>query len=125
MFESINDQTPEHKKAPLPGGHDDSGYDGLGASAGKMLDQGEGGKKTFSAEKVRSLLESCSTFSNSHDKFLVTAANIMMLVVVFAGVCSIIMMGESSDNYPTAKLGGKRAAIQYYYDSVYGAEDTF
>ena len=122
MLQSINEQTPESKKACLLAGHDDSGYDGLG-SAGKAIDQSEGGTKAFSAERVKSLLESCSTFSNSHDKFWVAAANILMLVVVFASLCIIVMMGERSDDQPSALFGGKRAAIKFYYDSVYGVED--
>ena len=43
-----------------------------------------------------------------------------MVVVVVASVCYIIMMGDMDGE---VKLGGKRAAIQFYYDSVYGGQD--
>ena len=118
MLESINEETPKFKQHNLPG-HNDSGYDGLG-SASKVPDHHQT-VQPFDAEKIRNLL-AASTFS-SPDKFWVTATQYLIVVVVVASVCYIIMMGDKDDDHLAVKLGGKRAAIQYYYDSVHGDQD--
>jgi hypothetical protein len=122
MLDSINEQTSISKQANLPS-HDDSGYDGLG-SASKVLDQPEEAKSSepYDARKIRNLLETCFTVS-SPAMFWVTTMNYLMVVVVVASVCYIIMMGDKRGDDLEVKLGGKRAAIQYYYDSVYGVQD--
>ena len=117
ILESIHEETPKPKKANLPG-HDDSGYDGLG-SASKVPDHQT---VPFNAEKIRNLLET-STASSPDDKFWVTTTHYLMVIVVVASMCYIIMMGDKdNDDYPAVKLGGKRAAIKYYYDSVHGGD---
>ena len=117
ILESIHEETPKPKQANLPG-HDDSGYDGLG-SASKVPDHQT--VQPFNAEKIRNLLEAST--ASSPDKFWVTATHYLMVIVVVASVCHIIMMGDkNNDDYPAVELGGKRAAIKYYYDSVHGGD---
>ena len=111
MFTSINEQTPKSKHDNLTG-HDDSGFDGSSIKMSTV--------EPFNAQKVKYLLE---TVSSSPDKFWLTVMNYMIVVVVVASVCYIVMMGEKGEEHLPGKLGGKRAAIQYYYDSVYGTED--
>merc|ERR1719508_188205 len=52
------------------------------------------------------------------DQFWSTAVNYLMLVVVGASVCFIVLMGDQVDimGEDQVKLGGRRAAIQFYYD---------
>ena len=93
---------------------DDSGYDGLCS-----LTKGRNtATKTFNSEGVRRLLEICSR--TSQDQFWVTTANILILVVMGASVVYLHMMGDKSTSQD---LGGKKAAIQHYYNTVYGLED--
>ena len=86
-----------------------------------MLDQPEVTKfsELYDARKIRNLLETVSC----PDEFWVTATHFLMVVVAVASVCYIIMMGGKGGDPLEVRLGGKRAAIQYYYDSVYGGQD--
>ena len=110
MFTSINEQTPKSKHDNLQG-HDDSGFDGSAIKINTV--------EPFNAEKVKFLLE---TVNSNPDTFWLSVMNYLMVVVVVASVCYIVMMGEKGGELLPGKLGGKRAAIQYYYDSVYGTE---
>ena len=109
--------TPEQAKSKGPNvtGLDDSGYDGLG-SASKNFETSE---KTFNAEGVKRLLESCST--SREDQLWITAANYLMVLVMGASVVYLLTMGEKFND---TKLGGKRAAIHHYYNRVYGIDDA-
>ena len=93
----------------------DSGYDGLWSASKK---DGATTDDTFNVEGVKRLLETCST--SSEDQFWITAANILMPLVVGASVVYLLTMGENSND---TDLGGKRAAIQHYYNTVYGIEN--
>merc|ERR1719147_89527 len=104
--------TDEVKKILVPG-HDDSGYDGLGSVSKETVV-----KERFNADEVRRLFENCS--SSSHDELWVTMANYTMIAMVGACVVYLIFMGEDGND---PRVGGKRAAIQHYYNSVYGVED--
>ena len=125
MFVSKNDGTPKSNLCSL--GHNDSGYDGLD-SAKKMLDASDVKKlgENFDAEKIRSLLEKCSNFESSKDQFWVAAVNYLMVLVMVASMCYVMVMGDlyADSDDSQVKLGGKRAAIQFYYDSVHGREET-
>ena len=110
--------TPEQakSKASNVSGLDDSGYDGLG-SASKNF--GTTSEKTFNAERVKRLLESWST--SREDQFWITAANYLMVLVMGASLVYLLTMGEKGNS---TNLGGKRAAIQHYYNRVYGIDDA-
>ena len=112
MFTSINEETPKSSKHDNLPGHDDSGFDGSSIKMSSV--------EPFNAEKVRFLLETVRR--RSLDKFWMSVMNYMMVVVVVASVCYILMMGEKGGEHLPGRLGGKRAAIQHYYDSVYGTE---
>ena len=107
--------TPEQAKKKLNSGHDDSGYDGLCS-----VTKESALKEKFNADEVRKLFETC--FSSRHEELWVTVVNYPMIVVVLASVVYLLMMGEEGNN---PRLGGKRAAIQHYYNSVYGNEDRY
>ena len=92
---------------------DDSGYDGVGSAT-----KG-GAAELFNVEHVKRLLDACSM--SREDAFWVEIGNFMMTLVVVASVCYLLMMGDQGQGNAD-KLGGKRAAIQHYYDSVYGVE---
>ena len=108
--------TPEQAKSKGPNVTelDDSGYDGLG-SASKNF--GTTSEKTFNVEGVKMLLESCST--SREDQLWITAANYLMVLVMGASVVYLLTMGEKGND---TKLGGKRAAIQHYYNRFYGID---
>jgi len=92
----------------------DSGYDGLcSGTKGKNT-----ATKTFNSEGVRRLLEMCSR--TSQDQFWITTTNILILVVMGASVAYLLLMGDKSIS---KDLGGKKAAIQHYYNTVYGLVD--
>merc|ERR1712096_23509 len=59
------------------------------------------------------------------DQFWSTAVNYLMLLVVGASVCYIVLMGDQVDimGEDQVKLGGRRAAIQFYYDRQMGVEN--
>ena len=107
--------TPEQVKSKGSNvtGLDDSGYDGLG-SASKNFETSE---KTFNVEGVKRLLESCSM--SREDQLWITAANYLMVLVMGASVVYLLTMGEKGND---TKLGGKRAAIQHYYNRIYGID---
>ena len=94
---------------------DDSGYAGLCSVSKK---DGASTDDTFNVERVKRLLESCSTTTN--DQFWITATNILLPLVVGASVVYLLTMGENTND---TELGGKKAAIQHYYNTVYGIEN--
>ena len=111
-------ETPEQAKSKGPNvtGLDDSGYDGLG-SASKTYETSS--EKIFNVERVERLLESWST--SREDQLWITAATYLMVLVMGASVVYLLTMGEKDND---TKLGGKRAAIQHYYNRVYGIADA-
>ena len=108
--------TPEQakKSCDLPG-LDDSGYDGLGS-----VTKGENIAKDafFNAKGVKKLLDICSR--TKEDQFWVSVTNLLILVVMGASVVYLLMMGERGRSH---ELGGKKAAIKHYYDTVFGTVD--
>ena len=107
--------TPEQakKSCDLPG-LDDSGYDGLDS-----VIKGENtAKDVFNAKRVKKLLDICSR--TKEDQFWVSVTNLLILVVMGASVVYLLMMGERGRRH---ELGGKKAAIKHYYDTVFGTID--
>jgi len=73
---------------------------------------------TFNAKGVKRLLEICSR--SKQDQFWVSMTDVLILVVVGASVVYLLMMGEKDISH---ELGGKKAAIMHYYNTVYGMVD--
>eukprot|EP00091_Calanus_sinicus_P010765 TRINITY_DN24787_c0_g1_i1.p1 TRINITY_DN24787_c0_g1~~TRINITY_DN24787_c0_g1_i1.p1 ORF type:complete len:129 (-),score=34.72 TRINITY_DN24787_c0_g1_i1:9-395(-) len=105
MLDSIAELTPKAKQANLLG-HDDSGYDCLG-SASKVLDQPDATKSSelYDAQKIRNILESCS--SSISDEFWVKVTHYLMVVMVVASMCYIIMMGDKGGMILRSNLEGR------------------
>jgi len=114
--------------------HNDSGYEGNDSNKKskevsfdfdkikrKLLDD-------FSEEEdLQStvLLEDNKSFSAIFDKhteedFSTVLVEFVMMMIVFASVCYMIFMGDLEGDYgeDSSRLGGKRAAIKFYYDSL-------
>ena len=108
--------TPDQSKSKvsdLPG-LDDSGYDGFGsANKGKNTVT-----ETFNANGVKRLLEICSR--TKQDQFWISMTDFLIVVVLGASVVYILLMVEKDISY---ELGGKKAAIKHYYNTVYGMVD--
>ena len=107
-------------KSPLRSSHDDSGFDGLNSTEKVHETQ------TSTSPQTKDLANSYNPVpANKSDQFWSTAVNYLMLVVVGASVCYIVLMGDQVDIIGEAqvKLGGRRAAIQFYYDRQMGVEN--
>ena len=118
-------------KTPLRSSHDDSGFDGLN-SADKVQDEEFEDnflmkhRQTETSPQTKDLASSYNPDPPSKsDQFWSTAVNYLMLVVVGASVCYIVLMGDQVDimGEDQVKLGGRRAAIQFYYDRQMGVEN--
>lgn len=111
--------------------HNDSGYEGNDSTKKskevsfdfdkcKLLDD-------FSEEEdlQSTVLLDNKTFSSIFDKhteedFSTVLVEFVMMMIVFASVCYMIFMGDLEGDYgeDSSRLGGKRAAIKFYYDSL-------
>ena len=109
----VQDESPMYKKR-YEAQHDDSGYMGT-YSASKLPE--EKPTDVFDAEQIKILLE--EKFGISRDMMWASIVPFLMFVVMFMSVCYVIVMGQSGDH----QLGGKKAAIKFYYDRVYGVSD--
>eukprot|EP00092_Neocalanus_flemingeri_P031538 GFUD01034249.1.p1 GENE.GFUD01034249.1~~GFUD01034249.1.p1 ORF type:complete len:309 (+),score=78.60 GFUD01034249.1:77-928(+) len=123
MFASRTERTPE-AKAKMSPEHDDSGYDALD-SAKKVQDESSLKKQKQNCNAEKNLFKELFNLKSNKDKFWVTTANYLMVVVMAASVCYMMTMGDlileeqdGDQNLAAVKLGGKRAAIQFYYDAL-------
>eukprot|EP00092_Neocalanus_flemingeri_P076436 GFUD01094809.1.p1 GENE.GFUD01094809.1~~GFUD01094809.1.p1 ORF type:complete len:280 (-),score=80.41 GFUD01094809.1:77-916(-) len=122
MFASRTERTPE-VKAKMSPEHDDSGYDALD-SAKKVQDESlKKQKQNCNAEK--NLFKELFNLQSNNDTLWVSTSNYLMVVVMVASVCYMMTMGDliledqdGDQNLAAVKLGGKRAAIQFYYDAL-------
>ena len=93
--------------------HDDSGYQAQ--SVQKV-------KETFLGKEKERILT-----ADSDDTFWsITVPHVALMVVMMASLCYMILMPdhremvEVEEGWARVKLGGKRAAIQFYHDSQVG-----
>ena len=111
--------------------HNDSGYEGNDDSGkksqlsfsfdkSKLLDH-------FSEEEDRqsTILDDDKSFTalfdkHTEDDYSTVLVEFVMMMIVFASVGYMIFMGDLDGDLgeDSTKLGGKRAAIQFYYDSL-------
>ena len=112
-------------KSPHPTGHDDSGYAGP-ESVEKICDEKREAylKDEDQNQQMKDCTRSCQQASKS-DQFWFTTVNYLVMVVVGASLCYMVLMGDylvilEEEGWAKAKLGGKRAAIQFYYDNQVG-----
>ena len=113
---------PNSLESPLRPSHDDSGYNAGLESAEKVCD----GEKAFLTEKP--LIQDDSHVPNTtYYRWSNIVVPYLPMVVMLASLCYMVLMRdhadmvEEEDGWAKAKLGGKRAAIQFYYDSQVGA----
>jgi len=123
------------KTTPLRSSHDDSGFDGLNSTEkvhdekfddNFLMKHQQTETQTSTSPQTKDLANSYNpVLANKSDQFWSTAVNYLMLVVVGASVCYIVLMGDQVDIIGEAqvKLGGRRAAIQFYYDRQMGVEN--
>eukprot|EP00092_Neocalanus_flemingeri_P096865 GFUD01123340.1.p1 GENE.GFUD01123340.1~~GFUD01123340.1.p1 ORF type:complete len:280 (-),score=69.37 GFUD01123340.1:97-936(-) len=123
MLASSNELTPEPKSKISPV-HDDSGYEALD-SAMKVQDESSLKKQKQNCDAERNLFRELFNLQSNQDKFWVTTANYLMVVVMAASVCYMMTMGDlvlqdqgGDQDIAAVQLGGKRAAIQFYYDAL-------
>ena len=98
--------------------HDDSGY---------QAESVEKIKDTFLGKEKDMLKVDFPTVDSSDDTFwFITVPRIAMMVVMMASLCYMVLMPDHRDmveveeGWARVKLGGKRAAIQFYHDSQVG-----
>ena len=94
--------------------HDDSGYAGL-MSAKKDDEVLE----VFNACLIQRMFDQIC--SSRQDRFWISVAFYSMVLVMLASLCYLRGMGEIIDEN---QLGGKKAAMKYYYDCVYSGHDA-
>eukprot|EP00092_Neocalanus_flemingeri_P024390 GFUD01026446.1.p1 GENE.GFUD01026446.1~~GFUD01026446.1.p1 ORF type:complete len:289 (-),score=72.67 GFUD01026446.1:97-963(-) len=123
MLASSNELTPEPKSKISPV-HDDSGYEALD-SAMKVQDESSLKKQKQNCDAEKNLFRELFNLQSNQDKFWVTTANYLMVVVMAASVCYMMTMGDlvlqdqgGDQDLAAVQLGGKRAAIQFYYDAL-------
>eukprot|EP00092_Neocalanus_flemingeri_P005150 GFUD01005539.1.p1 GENE.GFUD01005539.1~~GFUD01005539.1.p1 ORF type:complete len:314 (-),score=79.80 GFUD01005539.1:111-977(-) len=123
MFASRTERTPEVKSKMSPE-HDDSGYDALD-SAKKVQDESSLKKQKQNCNAEKNLFKELFNLQSNNDTFWVSTSNYLMVVVMVASVCYMMTMGaliledqDGDQNLAAVKLGGKRAAIQFYYDAL-------
>merc|ERR1712096_83592 len=127
MSDPINSSKTKLMKSPPRSSHDDSGFVGLN-SAEKVHDEKVNETLSTSSPQTKDFTSLFSYYpdpASKSDQFWSTAVNCLMLVVVGASVCYMVLMGDQVDIMGEAqvKLGGRRAAIQFYYDSQMGVEN--
>ena len=93
--------------------HDDSGYQA--ESVQKV-------KETFLGKEKERIL----TADSDNTFWSITVPRVALMVVMMASLCYMILMPdhremvEVEEGWARVKLGGKRAAIQFYHDSQVG-----
>ena len=108
--------TPKSKL--MTSGFNDSGYDGQDSA--QKMPFGPEVKLNTKSKKVQA--------NTDEDIFWVSFANSLLVLVLAASLCYFMVMGdlnqvqEDDGEDLEVKLGGKRAAIQFYYNSYYGKE---
>ena len=134
MSDPSNSSYTKLMKTPLRSAHDDSGFDGLNSTEkvhdekidNFLMKHRQTETQTSTSPQTKDLASSYNPDPPSKsDQFWSTAVNYLMLVVVGASVCYIVLMGDQVDIIGEAQveLGGKRAAIQFYYDRQMGVEN--
>ena len=111
-------------ESPLRSSHNDSGYNAGPESAEKVCDI----EKAFLKEKPLIHDDSHVPLPNTtFYRWSSIVVDYLPMVVMLASLCYMVLMRdhadmmEEEDGWAKAKLGGKRAAIQFYYDSQVGA----
>merc|ERR1712126_492973 len=97
------------------------GYDGGVGSSSKYSSKNYSTKKedTFEAQRIKRVLEDIASINIKQDVLWVTVANYIVALILIASVFIGMLMGGED----TGSLGGKKAAIKFYYDKVYGSEE--
>ena len=97
--------------------HDDSGYEGLDSSSiknARILDQVT--EEEEASRQSQSPEDRC--YTEIFERHVRDSFHIVEYIIVLVMVCSIFTMVFMGDLEDGQSYGGKRAAIQYYYDKM-------